>query len=114
MRIKGFLVASTIFMAATLGGAGCTILYPDGYTPPTGIFYQNIMLNRTVSPATELGAKSGESCAYSVMALYASGDASVQAAAAAGGIRTIRAVDYRKMSALGVVYSKVCTIVHGD
>lgn len=54
----------------------------------------------------------GEACASSILNIYASGDASIDAAKKMGGIAKVNSVDHSTMSILGL-YTKFCTIVHG-
>ena len=59
-----------------------------------------------------VGRKTGESCATSILGLVTTGDATIRAGADAGGIRDIAAVDVSIMNVLGI-YAKMCTIVSG-
>ena len=59
-----------------------------------------------------IGRKTGEACAMSILGLITTGDATIRAAADAGGVRDISAVDASMMNVLGV-YAKRCTIVSG-
>lgn len=63
---------------------------------------------------TRLGDRRGESHAHSVLGLVAWGDAGTRAAAEEGGITTIRHADQRFIAVLGLVYTRVTTIVYGD
>lgn len=63
---------------------------------------------------TKLGAKTGTSSAYSVLGLFAWGDASSAAAAREGGITTLNHMDAEELFILGFIYNKVTTIVYGD
>jgi hypothetical protein len=63
---------------------------------------------------TELGSKVGKSEAQAILGLVAWGDAGTQAAARAGGIKTLHHADTQVFSILGFVYSKQTTIVYGD
>lgn len=63
---------------------------------------------------TKLGAKTGESNAYSILWLVAWGDASTQAAAANGGISQLNHADQANLLILFGVFSKYTTIVYGD
>lgn len=63
---------------------------------------------------TKLGAKTGQSNAYSILWLVAWGDASTQAAAANGGITTLNHADQQNLLFLFGVYSRYTTIVYGD
>ena len=57
-------------------------------------------------------SKKGESCSQGILGI-ATGDSSIQAACAAGGITKIHHVDYHVMSVLGV-YGKTTTTVYGE
>ncbi len=61
----------------------------------------------------DLGKKRGEACASSILGLVTTGDASIRAAADAGGITQIAAVDSTITNILGL-YAKYCTVVSGD
>ncbi|HVJ89374.1 MAG TPA: TRL-like family protein [Labilithrix sp.] len=52
-------------------------------------------------------------CASSILGVVATGDASLEAAKAAGGITQVAHVDHDNFSVLGV-YAKTCTIVVGQ
>jgi hypothetical protein len=62
---------------------------------------------------TKLGSKRGEAEVINILGLVAQGDASVAKAAQAGGITTIRHIDYQLFSVLGV-YARFVTVVYGD
>ena len=59
----------------------------------------------------KLGTKEGRACAESFFALYARGDASIEAAAKAGGISNVMSVDFQTRWI--VLYGEYCTIVRG-
>jgi hypothetical protein len=59
------------------------------------------------------GKKVGEATVTSYLGVYAAGDASIAAAAKAGGITKISAVDYKSKTILGII-STFTTIVYGD
>jgi len=61
----------------------------------------------------DLGKKRGEACASSILGLVTTGDASIRAAADAGGITQIASVDSTITNILGL-YAKYCTVVSGD
>ena len=63
---------------------------------------------------TQLGAKEGRSNSYSVLWMVAWGDAGTKAAAAQGGIQTIRHADTEIKSVLLGCYVRVTTVVYGD
>ena len=57
--------------------------------------------------------KEGKSCAKSILGWVATGDASIAAAKAAGGITTVASVDHSANQILGIV-GDWCTIVRGN
>jgi len=63
---------------------------------------------------TTLGSKTGEASYQSVLWLIAWGDAGSRAAAADGGITTLRHMDQHTMYVLFGLYAKQTTIVYGD
>ncbi len=58
-------------------------------------------------------SKVGKATSTSVLGLVATGDASIKTAAANGGIKTIKFVDYEVDNVLGI-YGKYTTVVYGD
>ena len=100
------LLLTGIFMSNCASG---------GYSIPQGSIFTGITLNKDVSTAADLNTKSGESCAYSILNLFAFGDAGAKAAATKGGLRVVRAVDYSYTDVLyGALFTSVCTIVRGE
>lgn len=63
---------------------------------------------------TDLGHKQGESSVYSVLWLFAWGDAGAASAARNGGITVLTHMDRDVLSILFGVYGRVTTIVYGD
>ena len=61
----------------------------------------------------KVGPKRGEACAQSILGLVAQGDASIWAAAKAGGITKIDTVDTYSNNMLGII-ARFCTVVHGS
>jgi TRL-like protein family len=62
----------------------------------------------------ESGAtKEGKACGTSILGAVATGDASVMAAKANGGITKVSSVDHYAKSILGI-YGEYCTIVKGN
>ena len=59
-----------------------------------------------------IGRKTGEACAMSILGIVTTGDATIRAAADAGGVRDISAVDSSILNVLGI-YAKHCTLVSG-
>jgi hypothetical protein len=63
--------------------------------------------------ANAVGSKTGEATSMVIMGVYGSGDDSIAAAAAAGGITKIATVD-RKTFQIGWIYGIYTTIVTGE
>ena len=59
----------------------------------------------------KVGTKEGRACAKSVLALVASGDASIETAAKNGGITNVTSVDHETTWTL--LFGEICTIVRG-
>jgi len=57
--------------------------------------------------------KTGKACATSILAMVATGDASLEAAKANGGITQVAVVDHSAKNILGI-WGEFCTIVHGS
>jgi hypothetical protein len=99
--------------AALLVLSGC-VGYDAPVVPPGGYLYTNTQAPNDIdADASQLGTKRGESTSSTVLGLVAWGDASVYAAANAGGITTIRHVDYKYNNILSV-YATFTTVVYGD
>ncbi|GIW45426.1 MAG: hypothetical protein KatS3mg077_2708 [Candidatus Binatia bacterium] len=80
--------------------------------PLIGTLYMDVKGPITATEATT-ATKQGRACAQSILGLVASGDASIEAAAKAGGIKQIVSVDHESHHILGIVGS-FCTIVRGN
>ncbi len=100
--ILGALVACSLGGCAT-ATAGDTSLF--------GTIYSGYKSGGAIGNGP--AAKTGEACATSILGLVATGDASIAAAKAAGGIQQVSHVDHDIFSVLGV-YAKVCTVVSGQ
>jgi len=112
LSLKTLKYAAVFFLIFST--QGCYVFYPPSYAPPPGILYENSILNHQINTPTDLGNKTGSSCVKSYLGLVSFGNASVQAAAASKGIRTIKAVDYQRFSIMAGAYTRLCTIVHGE
>jgi hypothetical protein len=98
-----------------LGGTmllqGC---YSAPVVPPIGIVYTDIHAPLdTDANATPVTSKSGEAESMSILGLVATGDASVHAAAAAGGLQKVEHVDYYYFNVLGVI-QRFRTVAYGE
>jgi len=99
----------TAFCAAALAAvflSGCIAVR----TPAIGLLYTEVY--GPVDAGGRIGAKEGRSCAQSILVLVATGDASIKAAAKAGGITQINSVDHYTRNILGIM-GEFCTIVRG-
>ena len=81
-------------------------------SPVSGYVYLQTKGPGAVTSNT-LGHKVGTSEATSILGILGSGDASINAAAKAGGIKKISHVDYETSNILGI-YAKHITIVYGE
>ena len=102
------LIVPAVLMALT--GCAAVAFLPLG--PPQAILYADAGGGRLVTE-NAIGKKKGEACATSILGLVTTGDASIRAAADAGGITKIASVDANFTNILGI-YSKYCTTVSGD
>lgn len=59
-----------------------------------------------------VGVKTGKACATSILGWFSSGDASIEAAAANGGITSVTSIDRTSKNILGI-HATYCTVVHG-
>jgi len=104
MKKISFLVL-VLFVAVLLNG--CATPYP------MGMIYTEVKAPVGAGDGPISYSKVGTSKATSVLGLVATGDCSIKAAAAAGGIRNIKYVDYDAKNILGV-YGEYTTTVYGD
>ncbi len=80
-------------------------------SPVIGLLYTEVW--GPIDAGGRVGAKEGQSCAQTVLGLVATGDASIKAAAKAGGITQINSVDHYTRNVLGIM-GEFCTIVRGS
>lgn len=101
---------------AGLALASLTLLFTTGCamaaSPVTGFIYTKVDAPLTVNADAE-AKKTGSATCKSYLGLCATGDASIEAAAKAGGITKIHHVDFKSYSILGV-YAEFTTVVHGE
>lgn len=100
------LLAAGALMTATFL-AGCQPVA----SPLLGIFYNETKFGDTATTATN-ATKEGRACANTILGLVATGDASIAAAKANGGITEVAEVDHTAKSILGFT-GEWCTIVKG-
>ncbi|HVH18106.1 MAG TPA: TRL-like family protein [Myxococcota bacterium] len=104
MRKLGSLLA----IAACLPLAGCFTVV----TPAMGMLYADVKWDGGVANGA-IGAKTGTACARSILGMFSQGDASIQAAANNGGIKTVTTVDHHTKNMFGVI-GDYCTTVRGN
>jgi hypothetical protein len=91
---------------------GCATIAFSGQGVPVAFLYADASVP-VHSTQNEVGKKKGEACATSILGLVTTGDASIRAAADAGGIKEISAVDASIKNILGIV-ATYCTVVSGQ
>ncbi len=94
-------------VVALLGLSGCQPVA----SPLMGWLYNDTKYGDTATTSTA-ATKEGKACATTILGAWATGDASIQAAKAAGGITEVSYVDHTAHSVLGIV-AEWCTIVKG-
>ena len=103
----GFKIACTASLGLCLiAVGGCQTVI----APTLGIFITDV--SYPIHAGSKVGQKEGRACAKSILGFVATGDASIKAAAAAGGITKIDSVDaeVKHMFYQGTF----CTIVRGS
>ena len=102
------LLSLAVIAVAGLSLAGCQIVD----SPMKGWIYTETKYgdDATTSAAA---TKEGKACGTSILGWVATGDASVSAAKAAGGITTVASVDHSAKQIVGI-FGEWCTIVKGS
>jgi hypothetical protein len=100
----GFLTTAIVVMLVGCAGA------PTFQQVPGSLFASYKYGLEAEGP---VGSKEGRACATSILGWVGTGDASINAAAANGGISNVRSVDREATNILGL-YATYCTVVHGD
>ncbi len=77
---------------------------------PAGVIYTDGKMG--VQGGSGTADKTGKACMTSVLALVATGDASIDTAKAAGGIKDVVSIDYEVNNILGI-YGTYCVVVKG-
>lgn len=81
---------------------------------PVGILYTQVKVPSQLGDGKDVSySKVGQASAKSYFTLIATGDASIEAAAKNGGIKTIKYVDYHVENFLGAI-GTYTTTVYGD
>lgn len=101
-----FTVASLALVYGTL--VGCMPVA----SPVAGIIYTETKWGDTAT-SEAAATKEGKACAQTVLGWIATGDASIGAAKAQGGITKVAHVDHTSHNILGL-FAEFCTIVKGS
>lgn len=100
LKVFALLVLAAFF-------AGCA----TAASPLPAWIYTNV--KAPVDAESQVDAsKEGKACASNILGIVATGDASIDAAKKAGGIKEVSSVDFQSTSILGL-YAQFCTIVRG-
>ncbi len=105
--MRTFLAAFCAAAIAAVLLSGCIAVR----TPAIGLLYTEVY--GPIDAGGRIGAKEGRACAQSILVLVATGDASIKAAAKAGGITQINSVDHYTRNILGIM-GEYCLIVRGS
>lgn len=81
-------------------------------SPLMATLYMDVKGPVTATEATST-TKQGRACAQNILGLVATGDASIDAAARAGGIKQVVSVDFESNHILGII-GNFCTVVKGN
>ncbi len=100
----GLLLAAGGLM---LVNAGCMYVA----SPAVGFIYTDVKGPIGATSATA-ATKEGTACAQSILGWVATGDASIAAAKASGGITEVSSVDHHTTNILGII-GTFCTVVKG-
>lgn len=102
------LIKITTILVCAAWLSGCAV----AAAPTNGLLFTNVQgpINANEGTAT---SKEGKACANNILGLIASGDASIEAAKADGGISKITTVDHSSTSILGL-YAQFCTVAYGE
>ena len=103
MRKLGVVLA----MAVVLPLAGCFSVA----SPAVGTLFADVKWDGGVANGP-IGSKTGTACAKSFFGFFAQGDASIEAAAKNGGIKTVTSVDHHTKNLIGI--GDYCTVVRGN
>ncbi len=104
--MKKFSVSAVLASVVLMFMVGCT-----GVTPMNGSLYTDLKGAISAGPAAT-GEKSGEAKSTAILGI-ATGDSSISAAMAAGGITKVHHVDCKVKNILGI-YAEYTTIVYGE
>ncbi len=101
----------SVILSSSLVLGGCAGMGSIGGSMVPGGLYTKSKLPVASVPGSN--SLEGEACATSILGWIATGDASVSAAMANGGISNVATIDYKLDNILGV-YATYCTVVKGS
>jgi hypothetical protein len=108
---EGNSMKKALFIVLVLAGvtslSGCISVA----TPAVGVLFTEV--RGPIGGNGTIGPKEGKACAQSILGLIAQGDASISAAAKAGGITNVSTVEHYTRNMLGII-GDFCTIVRGS
>ena len=104
--IRKILALSLVSMSLS----GCAAMSAN--SPVSGFAYTSAK-GATAVTSNDIGAKTGTSCATSILGIVGLGDSSIASAAKAGSITKVSTVDSENTVILGV-WAKNCTVVTGN
>ncbi len=104
--IKALSLTAAVVGAALISGCAAV------RTPVSGSLYLDVSAGDGVA-TTASASKKGTSMATTILGWVGTGDASISAAAKAGGISKVAYVDYHSTNILGI-FGTTTTIVYGE
>lgn len=78
-----------------------------------GLLYTDVKYQGMADDSNTDASKEGRACATNILGLIAQGDATIDSAKTAGGIKKVATVDSEVNSILGL-FSTYCTVVRGS
>lgn len=101
-------LAALAFALATITGCATT-----GLSSTTGYAVISFYKEGVSATEHEVAEKTGKACTNNILGVIAIGDASIEAAKRAGGVKKVASVDKDIMNILGL-FGQNCTIVTGS
>ncbi|BCA55070.1 hypothetical protein W02_22100 [Nitrospira sp. KM1] len=109
MKKKAYVLLSFAMVSViSMTLAGCMPVA----SPMVGIIYTEVKYGMIATTSTAT-PKEGKACGQTILGWVATGDASISAAKAAGGVTNVAHIDHYAKSILGII-GEWCTIVKGS
>jgi hypothetical protein len=99
------ILAISALLLFAVGALGCVAVK----SPAVGLWMD---VSGPIMSNGAIGSREGRACARSILGIYATGDASIKAAAANGGVTKIASIDHE--STWYIVMGEYCTVVRGS